>query len=137
MALELLAEIDIFEDPHKGDTDYYQPSDDGRDEGGDGARNMVDHCGEPLTDADLRDLDPHKKAILVKQITTRVHETLHAFDESSHDEMADLKAIEDQSSRAQVTKLIREQEVRSKKIQELIVSSSGDNTMNLQELKYL
>ena len=72
MALELLAEIDIFEDPHKGDTDYYQPSDDGRDEGGDGARNMVDHCGEPLTDADLRDLDPHKKAILVKQITTRV-----------------------------------------------------------------
>ena len=52
MALELLAEIDIFEDPHKGDTDYYQPSDDGRDEGGDGARNMVDHCGEPLTDTD-------------------------------------------------------------------------------------
>ena len=118
MSLELLAEIDIFEDPHKGDADYFQPGEGDLDDGDGAARQLVDHCGEPLTEADLRDLDPHKKALLVKQIKARVDETLHSFDESARDEMADLKAIEDESSRKQVTQLIRRQEVRSKKIQD-------------------
>lgn len=131
----LLEEIDIFEDPHKDDENYYQPSDD-LEGGGKYSRAQVklqESCGKPLTEEDLKELDPHKKAILVKQITSRVHETLTLFDEETRDEMADLKALEDQSSRAQMNRLIRAQETRSKKIQDLIISSVGENTMNLQQ----
>ena len=78
-----------------------------------------DTCGEQLSERDLSNLDSHQRSELVKQITTRVAKTIHQFDEESRDEIGDLRVLEDQANRQEITKLILKQERRAKEVDRL------------------
>ena len=100
---------DIFEDPHtNGDDSLRQLEEEPDDD---------DSIGQ-YSQSELKNLTAHQKSQLVKDITTRVAKTIHQF-EDSRDEIGDLRVLEDQANREEVTRMIKKQERRAKKLEQI------------------
>jgi len=74
---------------------------------------------EVITDVELSHLDSHQRSIMISEIMKRTSRTINKFDEESRDEMADLKSLENQMNREEITKMIKKQERRAKEIAKL------------------
>ena len=95
-------DAEIFSDPNGND--------------GDSNYNPEQDESQVLSDLEITNLDSHQRSILIKQIMARTAKTITQFDEDSRDELADLRSLENQANRHEVTKIIKEQERRAKKI---------------------
>jgi archaellin len=101
---------DIFEDPHtNGDDSLRQLEEEPDDD---------DSIGPQYSELEIKNLTAHQKSQLVKDITTRVAKTIHQF-EDSRDEIGDLRVLEDQANREEVTRMIKKQERRAKKLEQI------------------
>ena len=95
---------EIFDAPHGQDNDLTEEEEEGL-------------VTEVITDVELSHLDSHQRSIMISEIMERTSRTINKFDEESRDEMADLKSLENQMNREEITKMIKNRSVVQKKLQ--------------------
>ena len=97
---------EIFDAPHGQDNDLTEEEEEGL-------------VTEVITDVELSHLDSHQRSIMISEIMERTFEIIRKSNEESRDEMADLKSLENQMNREEITKMIKKQERRAKEIAKL------------------
>jgi hypothetical protein len=85
-----------------------------------------------MSTEELSQLDSHERSIMIKRIMERTTKTINQFDEDTKDEMADLRSLEDEKNRAEITKMIQQQERRSIAIAKLHKSSVNHENYDVE-----